>query len=306
MKLTDSKNYFMNNMTGIRNVSLPFGKISFKKQPVPCSDVFERKTPKTEDNSFNSFKNWAEQTNFGDKVVDIVERTGRIIGEGAEGCVYEIPDCENWVIKQYKRSYMLLSPVDSTKIEEVEDISPEVNIGQPVATIKIPLDKDYSFVYWILKKQNGKSCGVYSFNPFEPTRSLSEYNINAHINSLKMLSDAPQETFNKCVKDAGYITSIGYLIDCGNSNNFLYDQNKKEINFVDINDEYNGNNQYADVLSGLLGGEFGMFYNSNAEESPQKDSAYEMSKTIVKKYFAAMKANKVKFEEPSSKTKRNT
>ncbi len=261
------------------------------------TDVFEKTTKPCNDYSYQAFKKWADKTNFSSKAVDIAEKSGRCLGKGFEGCVYEIPDCENWVLKSYNRTNFIRHSIDEPEFIELKDILPDYNIGQPVSIVRIPAGKNYSHQYWILKKQKGKTLGISININWYDKNLLNKSNVNQHINSLKLLANAPQSTYDKFVKDINHISSQGLYIDCDNANNFLFDESAQTINFVDINDKKDSTNQFAEALYAILDGEFGSHFNRSYEECPQKNEVQEMSKTIINKFCKALKENNFKFRD---------
>lgn len=265
------------------------------------SDTFVRSTSfgsnniarnDSDDKSFSEFKEWCKKTNFVQKAEEIVERTGMILGSGFEGQIFEIPDNDKWVIKRYKRGNIVQIPSSKPKIVKIEDIAPQLNIGQVIARLEIPKGSRLTQIYYILKKQTGKPHSV----PFELSDQISENNISTHINSLKLLADCPDSTFEKCLRDVLYVNSQGYEIDCCNPCNFLVDSDKKTINFVDITDKSKSNdNQIGNVLFALLGSSFGINLLNSDISSEDKEEAQELSNRITDKYFKAMKKLNIKF-----------
>lgn len=268
-----------------------------------ASDVFVRTTSfkgndkqVNDDKSFEAFEAWAEKSGFLSDIDDIVEKTGKILGSGFEGEVIEIPNNDNWVIKSFKRSNLSPVSIEHATINKIDDISPELNIGQSIAFIRVPVGKNYSKIYYILKRQTGKSLGV---NKIDASR-VSEYNNKDHLNTLKTLASAPQSTYNKFIKDVSYITKQGYKLDYVNPNNLMYDKDKQEIHFVDVEDKLNeNNNQYAEMLFCLLDSEYADKYMLEAEESKEKEEVKQFTEEIVNKFFEAMFNNGSKFEDSS-------
>lgn len=247
-----------------------------------------------DDKSYESFTNWSNQTNFLSKVHEIEERTGQILGYGFEGTTFEIPGTDNWVLKKYNRGNFVAIGNNEAKIIEIKDFSPKLNVGQTIARIEIPAGTKYSYIYYILKRQTGKSLGV----PLSEAEDISDINIKSHLEALRTLAAAPQETFDKCIKDIEYVTQQGYEFDCGNPYNFMFDSKKQAINFVDISDKLKDNNtQYGDVLYALLDGKFAINFNTSDCDIETKEIAKTLSYTIINKYVTAMKKANAKFSE---------
>ena len=266
---------------------------------VQSSDIFVRNSSMLEsetnlmNDDFNSFCNWAKETNFLSHIKNLIQNEAKVIGSGFEGTTYEIPNTDKWVVKEYKRSSFLPIPKTAPEIVKINDISPELNIGQTIARVEIPAGKKHSYIYYILKKQNGDSIGI----GYQGNNDINKLNTTIHLKSLEEVANMPDESFDKLITDISYITEIGYQIDCGNPNNLMFDKEKKQINFVDINDKYNhSGNQYGDVLFALLGCFFALkFENSRAVSQEEKSIADSFSKKIISKYFNAMKRANIKF-----------
>ncbi len=269
-------------------------KIRYNKINFCSNDSFvksENKDLKSE-KTYKEFKNWAEKNNFLSEIKNITNSPKNIIGSGFEGITYQIPNQDKWVIKVFKRSDFLKIPNEKPKIIEIEDKSPYLNIGQTIAKIEVPAGKEYSYVYYILKKQNGKPYSV----DFEDSIFYTENSMKLYLESLKKLSEYPQSSFNKLIKDIKTITELGYEIDCSNPNNILVDDELKSINFVDINDRLKlKNNQYGEVLYSLLGGNFAV--TLAFEENQDNEMLNELRNKILDKYYIAMRNNNVKFEK---------
>ncbi len=262
-------------------------------------DTFVRTTSfsglskKNDESSFNNFIKWAKENDFLSNITDIADYTGKILGSGFEGEIIEIPNCDKWVIKTFKRSKMVNIARNKPEIIEIKDFSPELNVGQIIAKIEIPHGKNYSKVYYILKRQSGISYGV----GFDDSSLLSERNVRLHHNLLKTLAEFPQSSFDECIKNANTIDNLGYEFDCTNPHNFMLDIETKSINFIDINDlNVHNKNPYGDILFALLGGDFALnILNSDCSENI-KNTAINYSNSIINKYFSAMKKNNKKFE----------
>lgn len=264
----------------------------FKSQ----GDFFVRTTSFTgkenlkDDKTYNEFLKWANDTDFLNRLKDKNNAFGKILGSGFEGTTYEIPQTNNWVLKQYKRGNIILKSTEKPVCFESKDISPNLNIGQSIARIEIPVGNRYTEIYNILKKQSGKSIGV----AYSNAENINEKNVKIHTESLRTLSKAPQSTFNKCIKDISEITNIGYEIDCGNPNNFMFDEIKNQINFVDINDKRD-KNQYGEVLYALIGGKFAINFENSEYDKTTKEEVQKLTEEIIKKYNTAMINNNKKY-----------
>lgn len=282
-------NTFLNLHSEARSVN------RFKLQ----NDMFIKSTSFTgkqkdniDDKSFEAFEKWAEETDFLSKVYDIVHYTGPILGSGFEGETYGIPGNEQWVVKKFKKGDFVQKYTEKPTIIKHDDISPKLNIGQFICRVEIPSGPRFTNLFYILKKQKGHSLGV-SYNYSD---KIDDDNNKIHIRTLKELSEAPDRTFEKCIKDIKYISSLGFEFDSGNPYNFMFDTDKQEINFVDINDKYTGSGtQYGEVLYALLDSRYGLLFESS-EKTPKKD-AEKFKNKLIDKFFKAMKKENVKLTE---------
>ena len=256
---------------------------------IKSSDNLKNKKNSEYDQSFNSFLNWIDNT-YGD--LKDKNFKGKLIGSGFEGVVYQMNGTDNWVMKESKRSAFIPGAVDKMEIIEITDEFPTLNIGQPIAKVTLPKAAQFSYTFYVLKKQRGKSLGVAP----DEFKEINTNNLQRHLNSLKVLASAPQSTYEKLIQDVTEISEKGYEIDCGNPNNILFNVANQSINFVDINkfDVSNNknstkNSQLGNVLYALLDTEF----EKVLRENPTDDETIQLRKKyisqICEKYFYAMK-----------------
>ena len=251
--------------------------------------------------SFSNFKKWAKETNFINNIESYTSSNARVLGRGSEGIVYEISDNQDYVIKQYRRSYLVPIANTEAKIYKVNDILPELNVGQHIARIEVPNGSQYSTIYHILKRQQGKPHSV----EFAYLNIVNSSTIKIYLDSLKRLSELPQESFNNCVRDVQYITKNGYKIECDNPHNILIDYDNSKINFVDIYDKKKDySNQQGEVLYSLLGAEYPKaFFTAQKTSIVEKEEARIYSNIIISKYLKAMKSQGIKFDHGQFFTK---
>ena len=240
--------------------------------------------------SYNSFIQWLE-----DKYTYLKEINfkGKLIGSGFEGVVYEINGTDNWVMKESKRSSLIPYPVSKMEILEIPDDFPSLNIGQPIAKVTMPKNSVFSYTFYVLKRQKGQSLGV---APDE--LNINDFTVNKHLNSLKLLASAPQSTYDKLINDVVKISQNGYEIDCGNSNNFMFDSDNQSVNFVDVNKyekDVKKTNQLGNVLYSLLDTSFESLMRDSKECNNTLEQRKYLISQICEKYFRAMKANGLMF-----------
>lgn len=281
----------INSVSPYFNINRPQKANIFRNSPI--SDIFVRCcTFKGDDKSFDAFSKWAKETGFIEKIPEIINNSENILGSGFEGTTYEIPNNDRWVLKEFKRSNLLLYHTDYPEITEIKDISPKLNIGQFVATIKVPLSKNMVQLVYILKKQNGKSCGV----PYYLKDIVSDSTVTSHLTYLKALAGLPQCAYDKLIDDITYVTKQGYEFDCLNPYNFMLDMKNKQINFVDIADKVKDDKtQYANVLFSLLDAEYATNFNNS--NRPEKVEADKLSIQICSKFMKAMLNKKSCFSD---------
>ena len=271
-------------------------KFNYKQE----SDGFIRTTQMTtfgkseDDKSFSAFKKWSVETNFPNTALSIMADSSNIIGKGEEGTVYQIPNNDNWVIKKYKRSNLIQYHVDKPEIIEINDKSPSLNIGQKVASVRIPINTRLTEHFYILKKQTGKPLGL----PKIFINNVSAASSRIHLNSLENLANFPLSSYEKLISDIQYVTDIGYEFDGENPQNYLLDNETQTINFVDI-DEVNEENksQFAEVLYALIGSDFNDKFIKSHRPVEEKELAKKSSLMICAKFITAMDKNKVKFSD---------
>lgn len=260
------------------------------------NDVFIRTTSfsgRKDNKSFEEFKKWADETDFYSKAVDIVNKSGTILGNGFEGTTYAIPNNEQWVIKQFSRSTIVSEKLSKPKIEKIKDISPDLNIGQFIASVKIPVNDRLAQHMYILKKQTGISHGV----PHSMNSQVSDFTSKMHLDSLKRVAQMPIKTYETLIDDIRYVTQRGYKFDTENPYNFMIDTENQRINFVDIADKIEDKEitQYGDVLFALLDSNFAQTFNESDRPTSEKNDAKRYSARICSKFISAMIRKKASF-----------
>lgn len=251
---------------------------------------------KQNDNSFQlktyeDLENLFYNHGLADKIKDALTK-GKILGEGFEGIVYAIPGNDDFVVKEYKRSHLIREHLDHPEIKEIKNVPYEINCGQSIAVADIPYNNVYERVS-ILKKQSGQPLGV----NFRYCGDVCEYNTKKHIESLRKIAEAEGKTFKFLIRDIQFVSDSMFAFDYNNSNNFLYDEEKSEIRFVDIDDRLSEENkQFAEVLFALLDCNYAVSLN-NSDDDAAKKIAKDLSVKIQKKFFDAMKISDVKFTD---------
>ena len=285
-------------LNSVRNITNIFTNKRVVSTPQLANDTFVRtcsfgNAPKEDNKSYEQFKKWSDEVGFLDCAQEIISKTGRIIGSGFESKTYAIPHNEQWVIKQSKRAGLVNVFTPESQILEIKDIAPDLNIGQYIATVKIPLNDRFTQQFYILKKQTGEALGV----PYSARNDVNDTTAKVHIDMLKKLSELPQESFDKLISDIDYVTKKGYKFDVANPCNFLLDEARKSINFVGIENKIGmeNNTQYGDVLFALLDGEFGIEFNKSNRSQSEKEEATTLSQRICSKFMISMIRKNVQF-----------
>lgn len=264
-----------------------------KLKNMPVCDVFVRSCSfKGDDKCYEEFYKWAKETGFVGKITDIINYKGKILGSGFEGSTYAIPNNDRWVLKKFKRANILPISIDKPEIEKIDDISPNLNIGQFIATIKIPVSNNLVQQVYVLKKQEGHSYGIGYTSKDEINNSTTK----EHIKNLKSIASMPQSSYDKLIDDITYVTNQGYEFDCLNPHNIMYDAKAQQVNFVDIADKVKDDKtQYANVLFSLLDAEYAI--NFNTSDRPEKEEVNSLSAEICSKFISSMKKKNYYFSD---------
>lgn len=258
------------------------------------NDVFVKSFKSNNDSSFDNFKIWADKTNFLSKIEKITGDDGKEIGEGFEGVTYAIPNTDNWIVKKYKKTSLIPVKTKEANIQKAEKNLPELNAGECIAIVNIPCGPNYTSRYHILEKQEGHPLGVNGLWADE----IDDFNISTHLKTLSLLAYAPAASFDKLIDDINYIHKQGFNIDALNPQNFLFDEKKQTINFVDINDRLDDDgNLFGEVLFSLLDGYFTLNILNNSENTNLKEQTLDLSNIIIDKYFKSMKKKQVKMTD---------
>ena len=279
-------------LNSINNISNNLNKnVTYTNNKQLSQDIFIRncsfKGDGSADNkSFDSFKNWANEVNFVSFADEVINKTGRILGSGLESKTYAIPCNDDWVIRQYNRSKMINEGVSAPKIVEIKDIAPNLNVGQFVASIQLPVSETVSQQFYVLKRQTGESIGV----PYSLRNDVDDNTSNKHLTTLRQLSRLPQESFDKLIKDIIYVTDQGYKFDCSDPGNFLFDEDTQKINFINVENKlgFEETTQFGDVLFALLGGEFAVEFNKSDRPRNERDEARILSQKICSMFMISM------------------
>ncbi|MBQ9245841.1 hypothetical protein IJ182_06200 [bacterium] len=295
----------------ISKITLPvltgITKPSVKQNSIPSfglkEDTFQRSAEiqRNGEKSFENFSRWQQRNAYASRP----QLKGPLLGAGDEAKVYAIDGTDNWVIKQYNRSEMIPLSIERPVLNELTDIAPDINIGQAIAKLDVPLNKHMAAHHFILKKQEGHPIGI----PVERANSNSQSDELAHLRTLRELSKAPQASYDRLIDDITYIDEQGLKIKAGNPSNILFDSKHQQFNFIDVNDaKKDESNQYGEVLYALLDGKYAQHFKAVKQQEavqampifrPYAEyfEADSNSNKIIEKYFASMQTKGKKFTQ---------
>ena len=257
----------------------------FVKSPSFCS-IYDEK-------SFSQFDSCAKGNSFKFHARDIIDDPENYYGRDSEGQIYKIPDCDKWIIKKHKDEKLMPMQVKETTYTEIDDVSPRINIGQPIASLRVPYSPRITEHYYIHKAQNGGALGLQR----GLMRNISSGTVGKHIESLAQVAKLNQSTINSLVKDVQLLSSMGYKFNGKEPNNLILDTAEKKINLSGLTSD-NGKKvaQFSEVLYALLGADFAQNFEKSHRPDVEKQKAREYSDAICAKFFLAMRDCQCKFE----------
>ena len=232
--------------------------------------------------SFADFDRWAKAQNFKFHARDIIDDPHNYYGSDYEGQIYKIPDCDRWIIKKHLNENIMPMQVKETTYTEVDDVSPTINIGQPIASLRIPLNSRITEHYYIHKTQNGGKLGL----QLGLMKNVNSATAGKYIESLSQVQVLDSEAFDELVRDVRMISDMQYNFNGKEPNNLILNSDLKKINITGLNQtnsERKG--QHTEVLYALLGGDFAeKFINSHRPDS-EKAKAIKFSNVIAAKFL---------------------
>lgn len=283
---------FIQNTQRISNIK----HNQLKKSNNQTSDLFIKSTSFgqiTDNKSYADFDRWAKSTNFKENAKEIIKNPNNYLGKDSEGDSYKIPDCDKWIIKKPKNDHLWPIQVKETTYTEIDDISPRINIGQPIASLRVPLTPRITEHYYIHKAQEGGKLGLHSLL----MRNVNSDTSRMHIESLAQVSALEQESYDELVKNITEISRMGYSFDGKKPNNLTLDSKKKRINLTNLAQNNTKNvGQFSEVLYALLGGDFSSKFNHSHRPDSEKEKANYYTNIVCAKFLVAMKNNGSKFE----------
>lgn len=213
--------------------------------------------------SGKNFVNWLEKIAISpEKLVEKVKFANKYIGEGSANIAYEIPENLEYVMRFPRES------AKSGMLKIVEDIFPELNIGQTVAEIGN---------IKVSKKQTGIPAGV----PYKDRLGGSMQNVLTYRKHIFRTAEMPQAAYDDLADTFKRLNEHGYSFDMANPNNILVDEKNKKFNLVDdlneiVDDE--DQNSYASLALPLIDTFFAPNLSFSADIAPSWKVIIEKSR----------------------------
>jgi len=152
-------------------------------------------------------------------LLEAVKKSENIIGVGGNAIVCRIPQVAGYVLKVHTRDW--LKNRELTELVVVDDQFPEMNFGQPVASIGMAD---------VLKEQMGVPAGV----PYGEVRKSRETGNAVYEIYLKTAAAMPQKSYDQLAELFVFLNESGLIFDPSKSNNILVDSEKDIFNLVDL------------------------------------------------------------------------
>jgi len=189
-----------------------------------------------------------------------------LLGEGHDKKVYKIPKMKDYVIAQLKKIYPHRDAAKIYPITPINDILPNVNFGQAVATdngglliLKKVSGEEHSLKFWSNKYLAKLFTG----------EDITEADAKIFLKKIASLKNMNQGAYDDFAQKLQVLNETKIRIDTINPNNLLVDTGKPEINLVDVDFDkevfecltqpYNGiSDMYSLLLDSLM---FGMHYD---------------------------------------------
>ena len=203
-----SKNFFT---CFIKKIMLTFN---------PVKDKIHFTSQRGPEQTFTHFVEYAQSSDFRDRIPDIISSRKNYLSEGVNGIVYSIPDNDNFVLKVLKTHDFRKTLGSGYELVEIEDPFLNLNVGQPIAK--------YGDDILVLVKQQGKEFGI----PYLKKNKINLTNAYAYMSNLSKMAKVSQDGYNVFMDEVKQLKKLGFSLDIWNSNNILL--NGDEINIVDI------------------------------------------------------------------------
>ncbi len=271
---------------------------------------------KIDDNqTYDEFKRWAINSGYFTENNPTSIPALTLIDNSDKYRTYEMQGTNKWVLKKLKNAEIIPGSHTKTVIQKVKDVIPDINIGQTIARVEIPINESYSSLYFINKRLNGHPVAL-------PNESYKRYDlckkedIETFKQNIELISKAPQEAYDTLLRNALILIAKNYKLDTNNPENIIYDPDKKEFHIKNVTgqnvfgennaEEQDDNDKfiqhYSNIFTALVGGKYGIKYYRDAHNkyynNVLKDKKLgENLNRITIKYTQAMQANGTCFLE---------
>ena len=237
-----------------------------------------------EDISFKDFDKWARESKFKRHARNIVDDPYNYKGKDYQGDIYTIPDCDRWIIKKHHSTNLMPLLVKETTYTEVDDVLPNINIGQAIASLRIPLTPRITEHYYVHKAPVGGKLGIHQ----ALMRNINSNTSRMHIESLSQVANLEQESFDELVQNIKVISDTGYSFNGKQPNNLYLDTQTKRITLSGlIQNNRDKKAQFSEVLYALLGADFAERFGSSHRPNEEKKQANRYSNAICAKFLIA-------------------
>ena len=287
-------------------------KTNFIMSPNLKGDVFKRNNEISfKGKEADSFIQWAQETSFVDQIGDILTNPDLKIGSGFHNNVYKIPGNDDYVLRTglFVTNYMNAIPLSRYRMVDIEDKKMKINIGQKVA--RIELHSPYQILeFEVLKKQSGKPLGVKCREAIvKKDGTLQENELpyehitrrKYYADSIHSVSQLPLSAYDKLIADLIVAHKAGYSFDATNSNNLLIDEEKQEINLVDMS-KYKSRISWKKVLLALTNRAYFETYadqkNEFSSSIEENEQVKQDTAIIIEKFSEALRKRKIWFRRP--------
>lgn len=284
---------------------------SFKGKGI--SDTFEKTVSPAEEAKNEAIK-WLEETNYilNHLAATLADRRN-IIGEGYTHIGVSIPENDAYIFR-INRTNFPKGEIKDYKITDVEDKDLTVNIGQPVAEIRVKSTGSLlPATIQVLKRQKGEPVGIKPASAIyiEDTEKLREGEIpyndisrkENYERTIHKVAQLPIEAYEKLIEDLNISAQNGYKFDYYNSNNILVDDEGKSLGLIDM-EKIGLPVDYGSVLYALTNIQYFNTFTSKYDvpeiSDEKKAKVLEDTVMIIDKYLKAMQNKGLKFNRDES------
>jgi hypothetical protein len=218
-------------------------------------------------------------------LLEAVKKSENIIGVGGNAIVCRIPQIDGYVLKVHSRDW--LKNRELTELVAVEDQFPEMNFGQPVASIGMAD---------VLKEQVGVPAGV----PYGEVRKSRETGNAVYEIYLKTAAAMPQKSYDQLAELFVFLNENDLIFDPSKSNNILVDSEKDIFNLVDLHHK-ESDDQPKNSLSYIVISLLDNAYAWKVQDEELEPSLVEYRRQILDKCIkACQKAELTKVDSNDS------